>query len=68
MELDVTNIVIQLDPKDSFKWTAFITGLQNTEYDGAIFKLNLVFPKNYPNISSGEMNNNIFYDAPIPYH
>lgn len=33
---------------DITKWSAMITGPENTPYAGGIFKLNIIFPKEYP--------------------
>lgn len=37
-----------IDENDLFKWNATLIGPVETPYEGGVFKLNLVFPNDYP--------------------
>ena len=41
-------IEIFADENNIYKWTALIQGLENTPYEGGIFKILIDFPTDYP--------------------
>ena len=53
-------IGVGLDNGNLYKWKAFITGPDNTPYEGGMFLLEVNFPDNYPSSAP-----QVFFKTPI---
>ena len=44
----IENIEIKFDPSNLFQWDAFITGPQDSPYEGRVYEVVVKFPTDYP--------------------
>ena len=44
----IENIEIKFDPSNIFEWAAFITGPQDSPYEGRVYEVVVKFPTDYP--------------------
>jgi ubiquitin-conjugating enzyme E2 A len=59
----VKSFTCSIDPESVQKWSAVLFGPEGTEWEGAVFRLAVVFPDDYPHSPP-----DVRFQAPIPFH